>query len=138
MPEQRTRLSIYAVAIRDESILLCQISAGHSGEGLWTLPGGGVDWGEHPEDALVREVYEEAGLKLETWEFMGIFSRVFDRPNSGQLHFVGLIYHAALAGEPRVVEVDGSTCAVRWVALADLEDLPVTLLVDEALRLVGS
>lgn len=29
---------------------------------LWVLPGGGIDPGEHPEDACVREIYEEAGI----------------------------------------------------------------------------
>jgi len=112
MTERRTRLSIYAVAIRDDAMLLCRISAGYPNEGMWTLPGGGVDWGEHPEDALVREVYEEAGLKLETCEFLGVFSRVFDSQRSpDQFHFVGLIYSAPLVGEPRVTEVDGSTCS---------------------------
>jgi len=136
MPELRTRLSIYVVAIRDEAMLLCQISVGHSGEGLWTLPGGGVDWGEHPEDALVREVYEETGLELESCEFMGVFSRVFDSHGTAdQFHFVGLIYSAPLVGEPHVTEVDGSTCDVRWIPLADLEALPVTMLVDEGFRL---
>ena len=31
---------------------------------LWTLPGGGIDFGEHPDDAVVREVYEETGPRL--------------------------------------------------------------------------
>ena len=31
---------------------------------LWTLPGGGIDFGEHPADAVVREVHEETGLRL--------------------------------------------------------------------------
>ncbi|NOX30190.1 MAG: NUDIX domain-containing protein [Actinobacteria bacterium] len=136
MTEQRTRLSTYAVAIRDEAVLLCQISAGYPNEGMWTLPGGGVDWGEHPEDALVREVYEETGLALGSREFLGVFSRVLDsRVPPGQFHFVGLIYRAPLVGEPHVTEVDGSTCAVRWIPLAELEDTAVTPLVDEGLKL---
>jgi len=139
MTERRTRLSIYAVAIRDDAMLLCQISAGYPNEGMWTLPGGGVDWGEHPDHALVREVYEEAGLKLETCEFLGVFSRVLDSTISpGQFHYVGLIYRAPLVGEPHVTEVDGSTCDVRWIPLADLEALPVTMLVDEGLKLTQS
>ena len=138
MSAKKSRLAVYAVAIRDEAILLCQISAGHSGEGLWALPGGGVDWGEHPEDALVREVYEETGLEFESFEFLGIYSQVFDAPGStDQLHLVGLIYAVPLDGVPRVTEVDGSTCDVRWIPLADLSVTPVTFQVDEGLKLLG-
>jgi ADP-ribose pyrophosphatase YjhB (NUDIX family) len=34
--------------------------------GLWELPGGGLDWGENPQDGLRREIEEEMGLKV-TW-----------------------------------------------------------------------
>jgi len=30
--------------------------------GLWTLPGGGVLWGEHPDQTVFREMEEETGL----------------------------------------------------------------------------
>jgi len=32
---------------------------------VWVLPGGGIDFGETPENAVVREVFEETGLKVE-------------------------------------------------------------------------
>lgn len=34
--------------------------------GWWELPGGGLDWGESPEECLTREIREEMGLKV-TW-----------------------------------------------------------------------
>ncbi len=72
VPEtRRTRLGSYAVAIGNGGILLCRIASGYPEEGQWTLPGGGIDWGEHPDDALVREVYEETGLALESYTLAG-------------------------------------------------------------------
>ncbi len=50
-------MASYAVAVNDGQILLAHIAPGVPLEGHWTLPGGGIDWGEHPEAALVREVH---------------------------------------------------------------------------------
>jgi len=42
-------------------------------KGLWDLPGGFVDEGEHPLDALQRELREEASLEIEPEEFLGVW-----------------------------------------------------------------
>src|SRR5690606_18735011 len=56
------RLGAYAVAVQRGRILLPRISAVGYPPGHWTLPGGGVDHGESPHDAVRRELHEEAGL----------------------------------------------------------------------------
>ena len=137
MPLPRTRLSIYGVAINNGSILLCRIATGYPGEGRWTLPGGGVEWGEHPEDALRREVFEEAGLNVKIFEFVGIDSRVYedDRYPDG-LHIIRMIYRTPLAGEPQVTEIDGSVDDARWIPLTDLGNITVVNLVEAALGMI--
>ena len=96
----------------------------------WTLPGGGIDFGEHPDDAVVREVHEETGLDCELGRpiWIGSAHRVFDRrsgdPRPTEMHSVRIVYDAWVAAdapEPRVVEVDGSTVDARWHPLADVE-----------------
>ncbi len=138
MPQPRTRLSIYGVAINDGSILLCRIAPGYPGARRWTLPGGGVEWGEHPEDALKREVCEETGLELDTYEFLGIDSKIYedDRFPDG-LHIIRLIYRTPLTGNPKVTEIDGSVDQVRWTPLTDLDTISVITLVETALEMAG-
>ena len=63
MGQRVQRVAAYAVIIRDGQILLSKIAPHISADGLWTLPGGGLDHGEDPRDAVVREVHEETGLR---------------------------------------------------------------------------
>lgn len=52
-------LGAYALC-RDPSgrLLLARLAPGLLDAGLWTMPGGGVEWGEHPDDAVLRELEE--------------------------------------------------------------------------------
>ena len=63
-PARRQRIAAYAVILREDRILLSRLSPNVSHSELWTLPGGGLDHGESPRDAVVREVYEETGEYL--------------------------------------------------------------------------
>jgi 8-oxo-dGTP diphosphatase len=48
----------------DGRVLLAQRPKGKQLEGLWEFPGGKVDAGERPEDALIRELREELGIAV--------------------------------------------------------------------------
>ena len=58
------RLRACAAVIRDESILMVE-QLNEAGRVVWTLPGGGVESGETPEAAVIRELAEETGLRGE-------------------------------------------------------------------------
>ena len=64
--EQRRRIGAYGVCQdADGRVLLARGSARGRRPGVWQLPGGGVEHGEHPADAVVREFAEETGLTVE-------------------------------------------------------------------------
>ncbi|UYM03736.1 NUDIX domain-containing protein [Solicola gregarius] len=140
-PVRRQRVAAYARVIRDGAVLLTRISRRGHPAGAWTLPGGGVDHGESPRDALVREVYEETGLRAEVGALLDVHDTHFTgMAPTGTLedyHGIHLVFAATVPDdEPlRVTETDGTTDAVRWVRLADVADQPVLEVVGFALGL---
>ncbi len=114
--------------VRDGHLLMSLISPRIADGEIWTLPGGGIEFGEDPAAAVVREVREETGLDCTVGAplWIGSARRVVDRPpdrGPTDLHSVRLVYDAwvpADAPDPRVLEVDGSTVDARWVPLEDV------------------
>jgi 8-oxo-dGTP diphosphatase len=136
---QRTRLASYAVAVTDGRILVCRIAPTYPAEGRWTLPGGGIDWGEHPDDALVREVHEETSLTLDSYTLAGIDSATpGEEAGRPAMHAVRFIYRCVTSGEPSVVEENGSVDAVAWVPLASLSEIPTVSVIERALQIATS
>jgi 8-oxo-dGTP diphosphatase len=132
-----TRLAAYGVVVRDGRLLLCRVAPGNQGEGLWTLPGGGLDFGEAPEDGAVREVEEETGLIAEITgppvihSDTGVWVR---RSGSVRYHHVRFVYPMSVVGGEERLEVDGSTDAFDWVPLDTVTELPLGDLVARALQ----
>lgn len=133
-PFQLQRLAAYALVVRDDHVLLTRISARGFHSGSWTLPGGGVDHGEGPRAALVREVREECGLECTVGEVVEVhdvhFGGTAPSGRHEDFHAVHLVFAATVPAdaEPRVVEVDGTTDAVAWVPLADVRSGAVEVL----------
>jgi ADP-ribose pyrophosphatase YjhB (NUDIX family) len=139
---QRQRVAAYAVVLRDDRILLSRLDPRIARGEVWTLPGGGLDHGEDPHEAVVREIREETGLDAQVSDDARIYSMHNPRAVHGEwpadYHALRIVFEGWVpvdAPEPRVVEVDGSTVEAAWVPLADVASgvVPVTDLVREAL-----
>lgn len=130
------RIGAYGVIIVDGAILLTHWNAG----GAWTLPGGGLDPGEEPTDAAIREIREETGLAATLDRLLGIHTVVIpaERRMNGSgipLHAMRILYRATVVPGELVVEVDGSSDDARWVPLDELDTIPVVDLVHLGLQL---
>lgn len=133
LPFRLQRVAAYAVVRRAGEVLLTRLSSRAAHPGRWTLPGGGIGHGEHPSVALAREVEEECGLPCEVTGLIGVHdTHFFGNAPSGRIedyHGVHLIFGATVGdGEPYVHEVDGTTDAVAWVSVADVESGAVEVL----------
>lgn len=126
MPQtERTREAAYAVATLEGRILLVRIAPGFPNAGHWTLPGGGVQPGEHADDTLVREVHEETGLHLDSYVLAGVDTET-QGPLAGRpiTHAIRFIYRSETIGEPTVIEEGGSVDSAAWIPLDEIDDLP--------------
>ncbi len=133
------RVGAYAVVSDEQDrLLLCHIAPGYPLAGHWTLPGGGVDHGEHPDDAVLRELAEETGLPGRRGPVAGIWSGFIARPltRPGPLHWIAILYHVSVTLHDLRLEVGGSTDDCAWFPPQVAADLPHTDLVDAALGLL--
>lgn len=142
LPEPRTRLAAYALcADGEDRILLCRIAPGYPAVGMWTLPGGGVKFGEHPEDATLRELTQETGLQGTIERLLFVHSTSgLPRPGFGDQpwHGVRVVYQVSIVGGELRDEADESTDRAAWFPLVDARELPIVDLVQVALSHVAS
>jgi 8-oxo-dGTP diphosphatase len=123
-----TRLAAHGLCVVAGRILLVRLAPHLVDASLWTLPGGGLEWGEPPEEAVVREVREETGLDATPEALAGVWSATFARSEArpyAPLHLVSVIYRLRVADGELVHEIGGSTDRAAWVPWADLGDLPL-------------
>ncbi|WP_102193635.1 NUDIX hydrolase [Microbacterium aurantiacum] len=137
------RVAAYAVVTDDDDrILLARWIEGR--RVAWTMPGGGLEPGEDPEDAVRRELREETGYTVQVGELLGIHSRVIPasqrvsrsaKSADAPLHTLRIVYRARVTGGKLRFETGGSTDMAEWFSLPAVAELQRVKLVDIALRM---
>lgn len=141
LPDDRRRvirLAAYGLIHRDDgAILACRVAPGYPNAGWWTLPGGGLNFGEAPEDGALREVEEETGLVGRITGVPAILSDtgIWPRDRDVRYHQVRFVYPMELVGGEERVEADGSTDAFGWFDPATLATMRIVPLISLALGL---
>lgn len=114
-------LAVVAVALTDAEgrVLVQRRPVGKFMAGLWEFPGGKIEPGEAPEDALVRELAEELGIDVAPGDLAPL---TFASQPLADRHLLLLLYRCTRwTGEPRPLDAD----ALLWRRPDEMADLPM-------------
>ncbi len=91
--EKKLRVRVAGILVRDNKLLL--ISHKKNEEVYWLLPGGGVDFGESLDEALIREFSEELNISIEVKKLAFICDSIHPE---GQRHILNIFFHCSYNG----------------------------------------
>lgn len=115
--------AVEALVFRGDSVLLIR-RLGEPHRGRWSPPGGAVNLGETARHALVREVREETGLRVEPREVIDVIDVIVPGRGRPAYHYVLAVFRARpVAGRLRAQSDAGEA---RWVPVRDLKAMNVT------------
>lgn len=109
----RRRIGAYVLCRDDADRILLARSPGP--QHTWFLPGGGLDFGEHPQLGALRELREETGYVGELDALLGFTVLQHTAEDGARWDVVAIVYRAHVTGGELTAEVDGSTDHAAWV-----------------------
>ncbi len=117
-------VGVGAVVISEGKILL-EKRKNEPGKGKWSIPGGLVDLGESPEQAVIREVKEETCLEVDAPRLIDVVPDVsLDEAGKVKYHFVIIDYLVAFKGGEAQAASDAD--ALVWVPFSEVEAYDLT------------
>jgi 8-oxo-dGTP diphosphatase len=134
------RVGVGAVVLRDQQVLLVR-RGGQPSAGKWSLPGGLVELGETTEDAILRELVEECGLRARLAGIAGVVNRVV-RDAEGRIRYHYVLIDYLAYPESALITAGTDAAEARWVPLEQVEQLVITVgltaMIRRAIDLAGS
>lgn len=125
------KVAVIALVTHGERVLLVQRTI-NPAKGKWTLPGGYMDAGELPDQALQRELLEEVALPVRVEALLDIFPMVVQ---NGRSQGIVLAYHATPADEQEVaLRCQDDACDAGWFLA---EEFPADLAFESTAALLG-
>ncbi len=110
-------LAVDAVVIKGEKVLLVR-RKNEPYKGMLALPGGFVEYGEKTEEAVLRELKEETGMKGRIKRLVGVFS---DPKRDPRGHVVSIAYLVEPVSEGITAGDDAAEC--EWIGIKDIKEL---------------
>lgn len=92
--------------------------------GLWSLPGGNIEAHENPRDTALRELKEEAEIEAEIAGLLDSIEIAAEDDSGKALRYrLSVFYGRYVRG---IICAGGDAAVAQWVALDDIESLPLT------------
>ena len=107
-----------AIIVRDDEVLLQR----RSDNGKWAIHGGCMELHESTEETMLREVYEECGIKPTKYELFNVYSgedvhNIY--PNGDECYFVNVVY-LVTEWEGELKKQDSEVTELKWVKVTEL------------------
>ena len=113
----RTVIVAAAVLVENRAVLLSRRKVGTHLAGMWEFPGGKVEAGEDPKDALVRELREELGIEAEVKDIVCVTFHRYEDADKAVLLLFYEVARTPSSPAPRALDV----AEVDWVRAPDLD-----------------
>lgn len=132
-----TRVGAYGLLLDNGKILLCRLSKSElRNKGRWTLPGGGIEFAESPDKAVLREFLEETGMTVSISSIAGTDSINFELDGINY-HHIRIIYWVGFVSGELTFEVNGSTDRCEWFELEQIKGMDRSKFTDLAISGIG-
>lgn len=121
----RQKNAVRSVVKRDNKILLLRRAEGRESIiGKYELPGGSIEFGEQPDDALRRYVKDDAGVELETLQLQDAMG--YQDPDDNSLQYMFIVFLATIAPDQSPVRVSQKYDKYVWAKLSELHQYDLT------------
>ena len=106
------REAVRCFLVKDSKVVVIKYKSGNIKEGYYDIPGGKIEKGETPEEAAIREMKEETGIKVKKLKSKG--KMIIEYPK--RIFNLTIFFSAECEGEPQEFEENSS----EWI---DIEEL---------------
>lgn len=116
----KQKVTVRAYIKQDEKILLIRRASGNEALlGKFELPGGKLEYGEQPVDALKREIKEELGADTETVQLYDVVSYMSSKIDNAQ--HITIVYRVSLAPQSQTIFLSADHDRYVWKKLSDIQ-----------------